>query len=67
MPAHRAGFSPRPQLDKESGLSIAPPELAAGFLGSSGRDGHPGTDRGQCNPDPSTLRSTVNTIYTLAV
>ena len=45
----KAGFSPRPLLDQESGLLIVPAELAAAFLDSSGRDGHPGGDGSQCH------------------
>ena len=43
-----AGLSPCPLLDKESSRSIASTELAAGFLGSFGRNGYPGVDGGQC-------------------
>jgi hypothetical protein len=46
--SRKAGLSPCPLLDKGSGLSIAPAEFAAGFLGSFGRNGHPCVDGGQC-------------------
>jgi hypothetical protein len=42
-------LSPSPLLDKESGRPIAPAELAAAFLGSSGRDGNRAADGGQCH------------------